>query len=402
MPIIVINIDSELVETPARKSVQLSGSLLAKCHGYVLKFPCGKTPYSAYPFTLHDSRSLPWDLSISNGVMTLFARNCHGSSNGTDVSCLPCLYLPQNKSLEGIINRLDNGVHANSPYAYHGAGGLQEVLHRQADTIAFLQLRGLNQTHTLLGKATALSDYKRLVIAIASGNVSRVSRVIHIALEQKKGVNGIISTLQDAANGYYRPNSYSEEENMWGLLTWRLAGNHVAHINHRSGHGPSVTYLRSRTIVPPIIPSPGMPKASEVQQNIAASLVSMLDSFKTRVRHVVLMFDEIATEKCLRWDPKTNHFLGFCREHAHNMSMEFVNEGDLEEVFRSLDDGEVHYAPEVRKYFRFASVSRQDQSIFRQQSAHSGFFVKTIKYTLAVLSSHLGTANENLALNMLL
>ena len=36
---------------------------------------------------------------------------------------------------------------------------------------------------------------------ITSGKVARVSRVIHIALEQKKGVNGIISTLRDAAEG---------------------------------------------------------------------------------------------------------------------------------------------------------------------------------------------------------
>ena len=187
------------------------------------------------------------------------------------------------------------------------------------------------------------------MIAIVSGKVSRVSQVVHITLEQKKGVDGIISTLQDAANGYYQPNSYSEEEDMWGLLTWQLAGNRVAHINHRSGHGPTVTYLRSRTIVPPIVPSPGMPKASEVQQNVVASLASVLDLMNTQVRHVVLMFDEIATEKRLRWDPKTNYFLGFCREHTHNTSMEFVNEGDLEEAFRSLDNGEVHYAPEVRK-----------------------------------------------------
>ena len=44
----------------------------------------------------------------------------------------------------------------------------------------------------------------------------------------------------------------------------------------------------------------------------------------------VLMFDEIATEKRLRWDAKTNYFLGFFREHAHQTSMEFINEGDLE------------------------------------------------------------------------
>jgi len=349
MTTIVIDVDSDCVENP---TIQV-GPSRRECQGYILQFPSGKTPYSAYPFALHDSRSLPWDFSIGNGVMMLFARNCHGSDDATGVSCLPCLCLPKNKSLEGIVNRLETGVHLNSPYAYHGTGGLREVLHQQSDRITFLQLRGLNQTRALLGKATALSNYKRLVITIASGKVARVSRVIHIALEQKKGVNGIISTLQDAANGYYQPKSFSEEEDMWGLLTWRLAGNRVAHINHRSGHGPSAAYLRSRTIVPPIVPSPGMPTTAEVQKNIMASLGSVLDVIKTHVRHAVLMFDEIATEKRLHWDPKTNFFLGLCREHAHNTSLEFINEGDLEEVFQSLDNGEVHYAPEVRKLLPF-------------------------------------------------
>jgi hypothetical protein len=403
VPVIIIDIESESepMETPGREVAQVSNSSRAKCQGYILQFPPGKTPYSTYPFALHDNRSLPWDFFIKNGVMTLFARNCHGceSLSGPGASCLPCLHLAKNKSLEGIINRLQNGVHPNSPYSYHGAGGLHEVLHLQTDKIAFLQLYGLNQTRALLGKATALSDYKRLVSAIASGNVARVSRVIYIALEQKKGVNGIISTLRDAAEGYYRPRSYSEEEDMWGLLTWRLAGNRVAQINHRSGHGPSVTYLRSRTIVPPIIPSPGKPTAVEVQKNTVANLASVMDVIKMRVRHVVLMFDEIATEKRLRWDPKTNFFLGFCREHAHKTSIEFINEGDLEEAFRSLDKGDVHYAPEVIKMLPFCFRLDRSQAIFRQLLAHLEYLAKTAKYTLLVLSLHLETVSKNLALS---
>jgi hypothetical protein len=128
VPVIVIDVDSEPMETSGGEVVQVSGPSYAKCQGYVLRFPPGKTSYSAYPFALHDSRSLPWDFSIENGVMTLFARNCHGSESGPNVSCPPCLYLPKNKSLEGIVNRLQNasGVHPNSPYSYHGAGGLHE------------------------------------------------------------------------------------------------------------------------------------------------------------------------------------------------------------------------------------------------------------------------------------
>ena len=41
--------------------------------------------------------------------------------------------------------------------------------------------------------------------------------------------------------------------------------------------------------------------------------------------------------------------------------MEFVNEGDMEELYQSLDDEIVHYAAEVRKFrVKFASASRID------------------------------------------
>jgi len=362
----IIDIDS--FKIPSKRTDQP----LSKCQGYILAFPPGKTPYSAYPFALHDSRSLPWDFEVNNGVMTLFSRTCSHTLPSPNTACRSCASLPKNKSLEGIITRLENGVHLKLPFIYHGVGGLIEVLHRKGEQNQFLRLRGLNQARSLLGKATALSDYKRLVLAIASGKVSRVSQVVNIALEQRKGVNGIISTLQDAAKGFYHPRSYTEEEDMWGLLTWRLAGNRVAHINHRSGHGPSVTYLRGRSIMAPIIPSPGKPNETEVMKNFNSTFESILDLFVTsssaRVRHIVLMFDELALEKRLRWDPKTNHFLGLCRQHAHKTSIEFINEGDLEEVFRALDEGDVHYAPEVRRSWDllpFASASRPliDESI---------------------------------------
>jgi hypothetical protein len=79
---------------------------------------------------------------------------------------------------------------------------------------------------------------------------------------------------------------------------------------------------------------------------------------ESKAVHAVLMFDELALEKRIRWDPKLNCFLGVCREHAHKASMEFINEGDAEELFEKLDNGDIHYATEVRT-LKFASASRQ-------------------------------------------
>lgn len=78
-----------------------------------------------------------------------------------------------------------------------------------------------------------------------------------------------------------------------------------------------------------------------------ATFEGILDIVHSRVKalHAVVMFNELATEKRIRWDSKTNHFLGVCREHTHKTSLEFVNEGVMEELFRAIDD---HYAKEVR------------------------------------------------------
>ena len=92
-----------------------------------------------------------------------------------------------------------------------------------------------------------------------------------------------------------------------------------------------------------------------------ATLHSVLDvvhsQIKSKVLHTVVMFDELATEKRIRWEQKTNFFVGVCRQHTSRTSMEFVNEGDMEELFQCLDDGIVHYAAEVRKFLaKFASM----------------------------------------------
>lgn len=69
----------------------------------------------------------------------------------------------------------------------------------------------------------------------------------------------------------------------------------------------------------------------------------------------MVMFDELAVEKRIRWDPKSNKFVGVCREHGHRTSLDFINEGNLEELFRRLDSEEesekVHHAGEVRNIF---------------------------------------------------
>jgi hypothetical protein len=249
---------------------------------------------------------------------------------------------------------MKEGAHENVGFMYHGFSSLQQMLHRKNCSIEFYQLHGLNQARKLLTKATALSDQKCLLMAIASRKTSHVDRLISIGLRQKKGPRGLLASYIAAAEGFYSPKSFTEEEDMKALLLWKLGGNRVAEINHRANNAPSVSYLRMRSTVPPIIPSHKQPTVEQVKTNLMATFNGILDVIHNQTRsnfvHTVLMFDELATEKRIRWDPKTNYFLGICREHAHNTAIEFINENDMEELFQSLDDGRVHLAGEVRTF----------------------------------------------------
>ncbi|KAJ7733376.1 hypothetical protein B0H14DRAFT_3614798 [Mycena olivaceomarginata] len=101
---------------------------------------------------------------------------------------------------------------------------------------------------------------------------------------------------------------------------------------------PGVTTLRNRMITPPLTTSPGTPQIHEIQKNIDAVFTGITDILASKkVVHQIVMFDKIATEKRIRWDPRTNQFLGICRQHAQNVGLFFNGESDLDEIFDALE-----------------------------------------------------------------
>jgi len=169
---------------------------------------------------------------LKNGVMKLFARNCRGVSEGFgSTACQPCQHLIKNDKLKNILGWIEEGIHEKTGFAYHGFNCLQQMLHQKNQSIKFYRLQGLNQARKLLMKATALSDQKRLLMAIANGKVCRIDRLISISLRQKTGPWGLLASYMAAAEGYYNPKSFTEED-MKALLLWKLGGNRVAEINH--------------------------------------------------------------------------------------------------------------------------------------------------------------------------
>ncbi len=160
-----------------------------------------------------------------------------------------------------------------------------------------------------------MDDYKCLIWQIGHGNYTNIERLICVALKQGRGIQGILEIYESAAQGVYQPKSFTEEEEMLGILFWQLGGIQLAEITHHALNPPGMTTLHGCLTVPQILPSYSQPSMPEIEKNITScfkGILLILKSLPQSVVHVVLMFDEIAIEKHIQWDNKTDFFLGTC------------------------------------------------------------------------------------------
>ena len=102
---------------------------------------------------------------------------------------------------KGIVKRLVEGVHENAGYAFHGVLDLIEILRRKDKQISHLRTRALTQAKTLGTYISALAEYKRFVVAIASGKYGNVERLVRVALKQKRSISAILELYHRAAEG---------------------------------------------------------------------------------------------------------------------------------------------------------------------------------------------------------
>jgi hypothetical protein len=235
--------DVEIIEMPMRKPAPISraSATPAKkpCPGIDIQLPEGQSVHSTYPFGLHDILGDPWDYAVTRGRLVLHASACKKKVKADSTSaCSACTNLRDNDSnLAGILQRFETGVHENSRLAFHGVGGLINIVRRKTGEVRALRLRKLNDAQKLASKAVAIDHLKQWVMAVGSGKVERVDRLVRVNLAQKGGISNLLRLYDRAAKGVYHPRSYTEEDDLRGIIK-------------------------------PLIVSSGPPKISEIEENI--------------------------------------------------------------------------------------------------------------------------------------
>ncbi|KAJ7859039.1 hypothetical protein B0H14DRAFT_3864214 [Mycena olivaceomarginata] len=269
-------------------------------------------------------------------------------------------------SLDGIRQRIANGVNENTPLMFFPFGGLVRRIRKKDDQLQAMRLTKLNDTRLLAGKITELDLHKQLMMAIATSNKHRILSLI------RAGLNG--ESIDAMLNHFYRacidvhhegpkynPKGFTEDDYMVGLCVLRLGGTRLADLLHRALGLPGLTTLRKHSVIRPLRASVAMPKVAEIEANIDAyTAAEDTPTGPPRIVHQVLMLDEIAVEKRARWDDKTNMILGACREHSQNAALEFCHLDDATTFFEHINSNQVHLASEAT-VCAVGSLSRKPQ-----------------------------------------
>ncbi|KAK0451744.1 hypothetical protein EV421DRAFT_1060672 [Armillaria borealis] len=350
----VIDVDTVPITretSPARStnSPHISSSIHQHhpCPGILTSAGAGESMHLTYPFGVHELFGNPWDYSSIAGQLFIHSRTCQrwGTFDGL---CSSCKALEGDDLLAGVQHRMKNGTHPNARLGYHGIGALQRIIRKQQKSIRALRLQGLNSTRRLATTKAAPDHHKTWMTAIGSGKVERVDQLVRVGLKRGAGIKEMLRMYGRAAEEDYRPRSYTEEDYMRTLLLWRLGGQRIGNIAHKALSLPAVDTVRSRSHVPMIEASPGIPQLTTIQKNIGSSFAAITEIVqKKRIVHQSVMFDEIKCELRARWDPRTNFILGICREHSARVSLEFKSENEASLLKEALEENQVHLATQA-------------------------------------------------------
>ncbi|KAJ7834961.1 hypothetical protein B0H14DRAFT_3708784 [Mycena olivaceomarginata] len=326
------------------------------CPGVRLTFPPGENQHTSYPFGLHAEFSLPWNYFSEGEHFFLRSNCCRQRVPGPEPRlCKPCDELDRRDDfLDGIRERITNGINENTPLMFFPFGGLIRRVRKKNDQLRAMRLTKLNDTRILAGKIAELDLHKQLMMAIATSDERRISQLIRVGLKNGESISAMLDRFYRACvdvhreGPKYNPKGFTPDDYMVGLCVLRLGGARLADLLHRALGLPGLTTLRAHSIIQPLRASPAMPTIQEIEANIDAYTAGeAIPTGPPRIVHRVLMLDEIAVEKRARWDNKTNMILGACREHSEKAGLEFCHLDDATTFFQQLNTNQVHLASEA-------------------------------------------------------
>ncbi|KZS88742.1 hypothetical protein SISNIDRAFT_469824 [Sistotremastrum niveocremeum HHB9708] len=122
-----------------------------------------------------------------------------------------------------------------------------------------------------LRRLKQIEDGKRIIMAVASGKVSRVSALVRTAVNHGSGLSAILGLMEKAAEKLYHPKGYEEEEILKGFIMLKFGGARTAAVANHAMGGASKETVRRRMKTAPMKISVLIPSVTEIQENLRSA-----------------------------------------------------------------------------------------------------------------------------------
>ena len=139
-----------------KKSMRATKLISKPCVGAHLVMPDRVLPYSAYPFMLHEAFVLPWNIHVVDHQLSIQSIRCTGVRKTLSDPCQECSQLLTHRTVEGILHRMTNGIHADTNFVYQPITSLIEILWKKCEMLDGLRFKQLSISRTMATRARTL------------------------------------------------------------------------------------------------------------------------------------------------------------------------------------------------------------------------------------------------------
>lgn len=335
------------------------------CPGYHFEIPAGQSPFMSYAFQIHATQALPWSLKTDSlNRLTLHSKQCSGAAKTTPkgkettlLPCTSCTNLQNHSVVMGMRHRALDGADENTPWSFLSAGQMVSSLRQKAHIINRLKLQSLNAARKIAIRNRHLAAWKRLSMAIGREDIPRIRSLMAAQHRAGASVFTMLEKIDQAARRAYSPQGYQIADFQRAFLIYKLGGRAAANIAHKALGTPSIDATKRHIMTAPLKSSSGFPTVAELESNLSICFpprrqhISLDEPQLERVQGMTMAVDELKVQERLRWDPRSNHILGVCREHASYLgasALEFCSIVQADAVLTGLKDKFIHFATEVR------------------------------------------------------
>ncbi|KAJ7849681.1 hypothetical protein B0H14DRAFT_3866837 [Mycena olivaceomarginata] len=329
--------------------------LPAECPGLLLDW----AGLDTYPWGVHLSRmNLPYRLDhfTSEGDCTqLWVRSlaCTGSAGMAQPECTSCHAVKVGQTLATLETRAETAP-SHTPWGYLNQKQLIRGWRAATADKNEQHLKMLTMTKKAARSTSRMGDQKRLIMALSTCDIPRLSTLMRVAAKQRVGPKEMIKRISDAANtlspGGYRPKSFTDTEKKLMRCMKRFAGRKGVYALSKALGLPSASTVRA-SIPLRILPSIAAPKPQEIGTNIRTFFgAASPNSTLPRAGHT-LMIDGVHLSQRACWHRPTNQIIGLCREHSEPFDLAM---NDMESVLKIVDA--VHGDSPTCHYGREATV----------------------------------------------